>query len=121
MPKQTLAGTLEEQCAFLYTLAEEKIGQGNYTGAVHALQEIVKHKPDYPNAAQLLAEAKARKSEQTFLLWMSAVGAVVAVAIGGVVGVPNDLVFLGVLVVGALIGYGAGNLLQSFRHRRTAP
>ncbi len=121
MPKQTLTGTLDEQCEFLYTLAQEKIGQGNYTGAVHALQEIVKHKPDFPNAAQLLAEAKVRKSEQTFLLLMAAGGAVAAVAVGGVIGVPNDLIFLGVLVVGALIGYGVGNFIYSFRHRRTAP
>ena len=121
MPKQTLTGTLDEQCEFLYTLAQEKIGQGNYTGAVHALQEIVKHKPDFPNAAQLLAAAKVRKSAQTFLLLMAAGGAVAAVAVGGVIGVPNDLIFLGVLVVGALIGYGVGNFIYSFRHRRTAP
>lgn len=120
MPKQVLTGTLEEQCEFLYNLAQEKIGQGNYTGAVHVLQEIVKHKPDYRDAAQLLAETKARKSEQTFLLLMAMVGAVVAVAIGGMVGVPNDLIFLLVLLIGALVGYGVGNFVQSFRQRRTA-
>jgi len=120
MPKQILTGALDEQCEFLYNLALEKIGQGNYTGAVHVLKEIVKYKPDYRDAAQLLAETKARKSEQTFLLLMAAVGGVVAVAIGGAVGVPNDLIFLFVLLIGALVGYGVGNLIQSFRRRRTA-
>lgn len=121
MPKQVLTGALDEQCEFLYSLAQEKIGQGNYTGAVHVLKEIVKHKPDYRDAAQLLAETKARKSEQTFLLLMAVAGAVVAVAIGGMVGVPNDLIFLFILLMGALVGYGIGNFIQSFRQRRTAP
>jgi len=120
MPKQVLTGTLEEQCEFLYTLAQEKIEQGNYTGAVHVLQEIIKHKPDYRDVAQLLTETKARKSEQTFLLLMAVAGAVVAVAIGGVIGVPNDLIFLFILIFGALVGYGVGNFIQSFRQRRTA-
>ena len=120
MPKQTLSGTLEEQCGFLYDLALEKMAQGNYTGAVHALKEIVKHKPDFRDAAALLDEAKARKSEQNFLLLMAAAGAVIAVAVGGMIGVPNDLIFLAILVVGALVGYGVGNFVQSFRHRRTA-
>lgn len=120
MPKQTLTGSLDEQCEFLYTLAIEKMGQGNYTGAVHALQEIIKYKPDYRDVVQLLAEAKARKSEQTFLLLSAVVGAVIAVGIGGMIGVPNDLIFLVVVVIGALVGYGAGNFIQSFRHRRTS-
>ena len=38
--KQTLIGTLDEQCEFLYDLALEKMDQGNYTGAAHALKEI---------------------------------------------------------------------------------
>ena len=54
MPKQLLTGSLEEQCQFLYSLALEKIQQGNYTGAVHALKEIVKYKPDFLDAADLL-------------------------------------------------------------------
>ncbi|HHY56546.1 MAG TPA: hypothetical protein GYA08_14050 [Chloroflexi bacterium] len=120
MPKQVLTGTLEEQCEFLYNLAAEKMAQGNYTGAVHVLKEIVKYKPDFRDAAALLAEAKARKSEQTFLLLMAAAGSVIAVAIGGAVGVPNDLIFLVILLVGALIGYGIGNFVQSFRQRRIA-
>ena len=68
MAKQVLAGTLEDQCEFLYILAQEKMAQGNFTGATYALKEIVKHKPDYRDAATLLAEAKRQKSKQSGLL-----------------------------------------------------
>lgn len=61
MPKQKLTGTLDEQCQFLYDAALTKMADGNYTGAKHALQEIVKYKPDFRDAAQLLEEAD-RKS-----------------------------------------------------------
>ncbi len=118
MPSQKLTGTLEEQCEFLYNLALEKMSQGNYTGAIHALKEIVKYKPDYRDAAQLLAKAKQRKSEQTFLLLMAVFGATVMVAIGGAIGVPNDLIFLVFVIIGALIGYAVGNLIRSFRYQR---
>ena len=121
MPKESLSGTLNEQCEFLYDLAVEKMSQGNYTGAAHALKEILKYKPDFRDAQQLYQEVKERKSEQTFLLMMAFAGAAVFVAIGGVVGVPNDLVFLVVVVIGALVGYGVGNLISSFRSRRVAP
>ncbi len=121
MPKESLSGTLDEQCEFLYDLALEKMNQGNYTGAAHALKEILKYKPGFRDAEELYQEVKARKSEQTFLLMMAFAGAAVFVAIGGIVGVPNDLVFLVVVVIGALVGYGVGNLISSFRSRRTAP
>lgn len=116
MPNQQLTGTLEEQCEFLYNLALEKMGQGNYTGAVHVLKEIVKYKPDFRDAAQLLEVAKKRKSEQTFLLLMAVAGASVSVAIGGMIGVPNDLIFLILMVLGALVGYGVGNFIRSFQY-----
>ena len=121
MPKQRLSGTLEEQCEFLYNLALEKMSQGNYTGAAHAFKEILKYKPDFRDTERLYQEVKAYKSEQTFLLLMAFAGAAIFVAIGGAVGVPNDLVFLIVVVIGALVGYGTGNLINSFRSRRTAP
>jgi hypothetical protein len=40
-------------------------------------------------------------------------GAAFFVGIGTVLGVPNDLVFLALALVGALVGYFAGNLLLS--------
>ena len=115
MPKQKLTGTLEQQCEFLYGLAISKMAQGNYTGAKHALQEIVKYKPDYRDAQQLLAEVSRKKSDQTFLIVMAVLGAVVGVAVGSLGQLGNDLVLLLLAGVGALVGYGAGNFIRSFR------
>lgn len=115
MPKQTLEGTLEEQCEFLYQLALEKMEAGNFTGAVHALQEIVKYAPDYKDAAEQLQIARQRKSEQTFLLIFSLIGAILFVGVGTTLGLGNDLWLFGFALVGLLIGYGAGNLLNSLR------
>jgi hypothetical protein len=115
MPKQKLTGTLDQQCEFLYGLAISKIAEGNYTGAKHALQEIVKYKPDYRDARQLLEKVSAQKSDQTFLVIMAFVGAAIAVAIGSVGQLGNDLVLLVLAAIGALLGYGAGNFIRSFR------
>jgi hypothetical protein len=115
MPKQVLTGTLEEQCEFLYNLAQEKMAQGNYTGAVHALKEIVKHAPDFRDASQLLAEAKRRKSIQTALLMYAMAGSAIFIGIGTVLQAGNDWIFLALAVVGALVGYAAGNWIQSLR------
>lgn len=117
MPKQLLSGTLDEQCEFLYDLASEKMAQGNYTGAVHALREIVKHQPDYRDAAALLEEAKARKAEQSRLLWFSIGGAALAVGAGTLLQVGNDLIFLVLIAGGTLLGFFAGNYIQSLRRR----
>jgi len=115
MPKQLLTGTLEEQCDFLYNLAVEKMAQGNFTGAVHALQEVVTHAPDFRNAQALLAEAKTRKASQSRLLVAGLVGALLFVGIGTVLRIPNDLLFILLALVGALVGYGIGNWLESLR------
>ena len=116
MRTQTLTGTLEEQCAFLYQLAQEKLAQGNYTGAAHVLQEIVKHLPNYRDAAQLLAETKRKKAEQRNLLLSGLLGAVVAVAIGTWWQLSNDLLFILLAIVGTVIGFVVGNLLIGRRH-----
>jgi len=115
MPKQKLTGTLEQQCEFLYGLAISKMAQGNYTGARHALQEIVKYKPDFRDAQQLLEEVSRKKSDQTFLIVMAFVGAAAGVAVGSLGQLGNDLVLLVLAGVGALVGYGAGNFIRSFR------
>lgn len=117
MPKQTLQGTLDEQCDFLFTLAQEKMAQGNFTGAVHALKEIVKHNSTYPGAQDLLVEAKKRRSEQRFLLLSGLAGAALGVAGASLANFSNDLWMLAAAGVGLVIGYGAGNLVNSFRHR----
>lgn len=120
MPKQLLSGTLEEQCEFLYSLAQQKMVQGNFTGAVHALQEIVKHAPDFRDAVHLLAEAKQRKRAQTQLLWFAFGGATVFIAIGTAREISNDLVFIGLALVGALLGFFVGNYVQSLRRPGSA-
>jgi len=115
MPKQLLTGTLEEQCDFLYAMAQEKMSAGNYTGAYHALKEVVKHAPDRTEAVTLLALAKERKSEQTRLLLVSLAGAILCVGFGSFAGLSSDLWLLALGFVGLVVGYGAGNLLNSLR------
>jgi hypothetical protein len=116
MPKELLTGSLEEQCEFLYQLAQEKMQAGNYTGAIHALQEIVEHAPDYKDSAALLALAKEKKTQQRNLIIFSLLGAVAFVGIGTLMQIRNDLVLLAFAVVGLFVGYGLANLIRSFRH-----
>jgi hypothetical protein len=115
MPKQLLTGTLDEQCEFLYALAQEKMQQGNFTGAVHALKEIVKHNPNFRDAGAVLVEAKRRKSEQSQLLWFAFGGAALFVFLGTLLQLGNDFLFLGLIAVGALLGFLVGNLVRSLR------
>ena len=114
MTKQLLTGTLDEQCEFLYKLANEKMEQGNYTGAIHALDEILAYAPDYGDAAEMLALAKKRKSEHRMLLLWALLGLSVFVVLGSMLGLPNDLYLLLFAVVGALIGYGVGTWIGRF-------
>jgi hypothetical protein len=116
MPKELLTGSLEEQCEFLYQLAQEKMQAGNYTGAIHALQEIVEHAPDYKDSAALLALAKEKKTQQRNLIIFSLLGAVAFVGIGTLMQIRNDLVLLAFAVVGLFVGYGLANFIRSFRH-----
>lgn len=110
MRTEKLAGTLEEQCAFLYQLAQNKMAEGNYTGAFHLLQEIVKYDSSYKDAASMLAEVKQRKREQRNLLLTALLGASLFVGIGTVVQIPNDLIFILLAVIGAVVGFGIGSL-----------
>jgi hypothetical protein len=115
MPKQLLTGTLDEQCEFLYDLALEKMQQGNFTGAVHALKEVVKHNPGFRDASTVLAEAKRRKAEQSQLLWFAFGGAMLFVLFGTMMQLGNDFLFLGLIAVGAVVGFLVGNLVRSLR------
>lgn len=118
MPKRLLTGSLDEQCEFLYTLAQEKIQQGNYTGAVHALQEIAKYQPNYRDTAQLLAEARRRKSDHTTLLVTSFGGAALFIGIGTWMQARNDFILLALALLGGLLGYFVGNLIHSWNAKR---
>lgn len=115
MAKQLLSGTLEEQCDTLVQMAQEKMSAGNYTGAYHALKEVVKHAPQREDAVVLLAVAKERKSEQTRLLIISLCGAILFVGIGSAIRLSGDLWLMALGFVGLLVGYGIGNLLNSLR------
>lgn len=112
MAKKQLTGTIEEQCSFLYQLAEEKIASGNYTGAVYALKEILKHRPDYEDAAELLESARRHKKAQSFRLITSLAGAVLFLGIGSTAGLGNDLWLLALAFAGLLVGYGISNLIR---------
>ena len=112
MSKQLLTGTLEEQCDTLVEMAQEKMAAGNFTGAYHALKEVVKHAPERADAVALLAEAKRRKSEQTRLLLISLMGAILFVGIGSAANVSGDLWLLALGFVGLLVGDGVGNFFN---------
>src|SRR5688500_3754564 len=117
MPKQLLSGTLDEQCEFLYDLALEKMQQGNFTGAVHALKEVVKHNPGFRDADAILAEAKERKAEQNQLLRVVFVGAALFSFLRTTIDIWNDFFFLGVIAVGALSGFFMENLVRILRRQ----
>lgn len=110
--KKQLTGTLEEQCSFLYQVAQEKMEDGNYTGAVYALKEIVRHKPDYRDAAQLLEKARRHQKAQSFRLIISLTGAALFVGIGSTAGVPNDLWLFVLAFAGLLLGYAVANMVR---------
>ena len=118
MPKQMLSGSLEEQCGFLYDLAVEKMDQGNYSGAIHALKEIVRYAPDFRDASGLLTEAKRRKMTQTLLIVCALIGGALFIGIGTVMQVQDEFVFILLALTGGLAGYAAGNILSSMRRQR---
>jgi len=115
LQKQQLSGTLEEQCEFLYTIAQEKMAEGNFTGAAHALKEVVKHLPTFRDAAELLQVAQQRKAEQRKLLTFAIVGSLIFTALGTWLQPISDLIFIALIIVGAIVGYALGNLTNSFR------
>ena len=119
MPKQLLTGTLDEQCEFLYNMAQEKMAQGNFTGAVYALQEVAKFAPDYKNVAELLATARSRKATQRRLVIGGFVGAALFIGIGTIIQVSNDLIFILLALIGLVVGYGVANWLESLRNYGT--
>lgn len=120
MPKQLLSGTIDEQCAALYAIAVQKMEQGSYTGAVHALREILKHRPEYPEAAALLGEAKRRQKETRTLLIWSMVGLAFFVGLGSYWNVRSDLYLMALGAAGMVVGYAVGNLINSYRRPKSA-
>jgi hypothetical protein len=115
MPKQVLTGTLDEQCEFLYTLAQEKMNQGNFTGAVHALEEVAKYAPNYKDVGALLADAKQRKAAQRRLLIAGILGAMFFVGLGSFLQLSNDLYFIVLILLGAIVGYAIAVAVEGRR------
>ena len=118
MRTEKLSGSLEEQCEFLYQLAQEKMAEGNYTGAYHILQEILKHVPDYKEAPQLLHHVKQKKGEQRTLLFTGLFGAILFTGIGTLLQVSNDLIFILLAIFGIIVGYVVGSFLLARRQNK---
>lgn len=121
MRKEQLTGTLEEQCAFLYQLAQEKMTQGNYAGAYHALKEILKHVPEHADAAALLRYVEYKKKEQRQLLLIGLLGGVLFVGLGTFFQLSNDLIFILLAIVGIVVGFLLGNLWLVQRRKEQPP
>jgi len=117
MRKQALSGTLDEQCDFLYEIALDKMKDGNYTGAYHALKEVVEHRPDDSAALEALALATFKKKEQRGLLLWSISGGAIFLGIGTWLQLSNDFLFIGLTIIGVLVGYALANLFNSYRQR----
>ena len=120
MRRQQLTGTLDEQCAFLYDLALEKMEQGNFTGAYHALKEVARHQPDFRDVQAQLAEATFRKNEQRFLLLFVFIGALAFVYIGSALNFGNDLAFIAFAFLGSVLGFAIGYGINALRRRGRA-
>ncbi len=120
MRRQQLTGTLDEQCAFLYDLALEKMEQGNFTGAYHALKEVARHRPNFRDVQAQFAEATWRKNEQRFLLLFVFLGAIAFVYLGSGLNFGNDLIFIAFVFLGSVLGFALGYGINSWRRRGRA-
>ena len=109
----------------------EKLFQAAPTGALSALYELhaafvkegLKGFAAYKIHLDIVrrigrAEAKRRKSEHTSLLIYAFGGAALFVGIGTLIQAGNDLILLALALVGLLLGYFVGNLIQSWNAKR---
>lgn len=111
MPVKTLEGTVEEQAAQIYDLAAEAMQEGRFTAAYRYYLEIERAVPGFRDVPELLAKANYARKEQRFLLLGSITGASVLIVLARLLGNDNELVFLGVAVLGLLLGFGLTLLL----------
>jgi hypothetical protein len=111
MPVKTLEGTVEEQAAQIYELAAEAMLEGRYTAAYRYYLEIERAVPGFRDVPELLAKANYARKEQRTLLLGSITGASVLIVLARLLGNDNELVFLGVAVLGLLLGFGLTLLL----------
>jgi hypothetical protein len=111
MPVKTLEGTIEEQAAQIYDLAAEAMQEGRFTAAYRYYLEIERAVPGFRDVPELLAKANYARKEQRTLLLGSITGASVLIVLARLLGNDNELVFLGVAVLGLLLGFGLTLLL----------
>ncbi|NOX63524.1 MAG: hypothetical protein GXP42_16495 [Chloroflexi bacterium] len=115
MPKEELQGSLEEQLATIYDLVQERMAAGKYGGAIHYAKEIIKYDSNYRDIQAILAEAKRAKREQNFLLAVSLIGAVMAVAVTRRLGWTSDWQSLLAAGFGAVVFFFLTNIILLLR------
>ncbi|MCO6452174.1 MAG: hypothetical protein J5I90_15440 [Caldilineales bacterium] len=115
MPKEQLQGSLDEQLSVIYDVVQERMATGKYSGAVHYAKEIIKYDPNYRDIQDVLKKAQAAKRQQTILLSVSLISAILAVIIIRWLGWTQDWLSLIVAALGALLGFLITNFFFSRR------
>lgn len=105
MPVRRLEGTVEEQAAQIYDLAAEAMQEGRYTAAYRYYLEIERAVPGFRDVPERLARANYARKEQRSLLLGSLLGAMVLIVVARLLGNNNELIFLGVAVLGLILGF----------------
>jgi hypothetical protein len=100
-----LTGPVEEQAAQLYDLAVTAMEEGRYSGAYRYFLEIENAVPGFRDVPERLRQADYARREQRFLALGSFAGAIILVIAARLLSVQNELVFLGVAVVGLVLGF----------------
>ncbi|MFZ2488234.1 MAG: hypothetical protein WAZ19_08935 [Anaerolineae bacterium] len=105
MPKVLLTGPLEEQAAQIYDMAADAMQEGRYTAAYHYYKEIEHALPGFRDVRERMAQANYARREQRNLLFGSLIGGSLAIGIARLLGNTNELVFIGVAVLGMILGF----------------
>jgi hypothetical protein len=105
VPVQRLEGTVEEQAAQIYDLAAEAMQEGRYTAAYRYYLEIERALPGFRDVPERLAQANYARKEQRSLLMGSLTGAMALIVLARLLGNNNELIFLGVAVLGLVSGF----------------
>jgi hypothetical protein len=121
MPVKTLEGTVEEQAAQIYDMAAEAMQEGRYSAAYRYYQEIERAVPGFRDVPERLAQANYARREQRSLLLGSLTGAMLLIVLARLLGNDNELIFLGVAVLGLILGFALTTALYPRLARRPKP
>lgn len=121
MPIKRLEGTVEEQAAQIYDLAAEAMQEGRYTAAYRYYLEIERALPGFRDVPERLAQANYARKEQRSLLMGSLTGAMALIVLARLLGNNNELIFLGVAVLGLVSGFLLTLVLYPRLARRPRP